>query len=59
MAFSCMKTFFQKHRSWSILGVILLVAAVVRLYHIETKMRFIWDEVGTCWRLEKSLPKKI
>lgn len=36
--------FLKKHQTWLILGVILLVAAAVRLYRIETKMRFIWDE---------------
>jgi len=58
MAFSCMKTFFQKHRSWLILGVILLVAAVVRLYHIETKMRFIWDEGRDMLAIRKIITQK-
>lgn len=36
--------FLKKHQSWLILGLILLVAALVRFYRIESKMRFIWDE---------------
>jgi len=44
MAIDAMKTFFQKNKTWLVLGAILLVAAFVRFYHIEAKMRFIWDE---------------
>jgi len=32
------------HQSWFYLGIILLIAAFLRLYRIDVLMRFIWDE---------------
>ncbi|MBU1885663.1 glycosyltransferase family 39 protein [Patescibacteria group bacterium] len=58
MTLNRIQTFFYKNKSWLILGVILLLAAFVRFYHIETKMRFIWDEGRDMMAIRRIITEK-
>lgn len=58
MDVSHIKAFFCKKKYLIILSFILLLAGFVRLYQIESKMRFIWDEGRDMMAIRKIIAKK-